>query len=118
MNVPFAGLTMKEVPEGGDTINGIFVPGGTRIGHAFVATQRSREIFGEDADLFRPERWLNIDLEKKRHMINTVELTFGYGRWACSGKPVAFMELNKVFIEVRYILSWHKNQYVESVNGS
>jgi hypothetical protein len=33
-------------------------------------------------------------------MADTVELIFGCGRWGCSGKPVAFMELNKIFIEV------------------
>jgi cytochrome P450 len=28
------------------------------------------------------------------------ELTSGYGRFECLGRPVAFMELNKVFVEL------------------
>ncbi|KAH6843234.1 cytochrome P450 [Chaetomium sp. MPI-CAGE-AT-0009] len=100
MQIPFSGLVMKEVPPEGDTIDGIFVPGGTRIGHNTLGIMRRRDIFGDDADLFRPERWLNISPEKRQEMAQTTELVFGYGRWGCSGKPVAFLELNKVYVEL------------------
>lgn len=100
MQIPFSGLVMKEVPPGGDTIDGHFVPAGTRIAHNTLAVQRRRDIFGDDADVFQPERWLGIDAERRQLMMQTTELVFGYGRWGCSGKPVAFLELNKVFVEV------------------
>ncbi|KAI1081221.1 cytochrome P450 [Whalleya microplaca] len=100
MNPPFSGLAMKQVPPGGDTILGKWIPGGTRIAHNFLSTQRSTAVFGVDADVFRPERWLGIAEEKRREMVQTVELLFGYGRWGCSGKSVAFMELNKVYVEL------------------
>ncbi|KAI1107092.1 cytochrome P450 [Jackrogersella minutella] len=100
INIPFSGLTMKQVPPEGDTIHGKFVPGGTRIAHSFLSVQRSTSIFGTDADLFRPERWLNIDPEKHREMTQTVELVFGYGRFGCSGKNIAFIELNKAYVEL------------------
>ncbi|KAI1140433.1 cytochrome P450 [Hypoxylon sp. FL0543] len=100
INIPFSGLTMKEVPPEGDTINGKFIPGGTRVAHNFLSVQRSTAIFGPDADLFRPERWIGIEPEKHREMTQTVELVFGYGRFGCSGKNVAFMELNKVYVEL------------------
>ncbi|KAL2022400.1 hypothetical protein VTK56DRAFT_5467 [Thermocarpiscus australiensis] len=100
MQVPFSGLVMKEVPPEGDTIDGRFVPGGTRIAHNTLGIQRRRDIFGEDADVFRPERWLGISPDKRQLMVQTTELVFGYGRWGCSGKPVAFLELNKVFVEL------------------
>lgn len=58
MQIPFSGLLMKEVPPEGDTINGMFVPGGTRIAHDTLAMQRSAAMFGNDATVFRPERWL------------------------------------------------------------
>jgi cytochrome P450 len=91
---------VKEVPPEGDTIHGHFVPGGTRIGTAALALQRSKDMFGVDVDVFRPERWLNIDADKKREMVQIVDMVFGYGRWGCAGKPVAFIELNKIYIEV------------------
>jgi hypothetical protein len=31
-------------------------------------------------------------------------LVFSYGKYACLGKNVAFMELNKVFVEVSLLL--------------
>lgn len=34
-----------------------------------------------------------------------VDLAFGYGRFRCAGQPVAFVELNKVFFEVRLVRS-------------
>ncbi|ORY58587.1 cytochrome P450 [Pseudomassariella vexata] len=100
INIPFSGLVSKKVPPRGDTILGHFVPGGTRIGHSTLSVQRSKSVFGDDADLFRPERWLHVNTETLNELKQHVELVFGYGRWGCSGKSVAFMELNKVYIEL------------------
>ncbi|AEO58713.1 hypothetical protein MYCTH_2306212 [Thermothelomyces thermophilus ATCC 42464] len=100
VQIPFSGLLMKEVPPEGDTINGVFVPGGSRIAHNTLAIMRRPEIFGQDVDVFRPERWLGVSPEQKQLMVQTTELVFGYGRWSCLGKPVAFIELNKVFVEL------------------
>ena len=61
---------------------------------------RREEIFGRDVQLFRPERFLECDEAKKNDMTRTIDLNFGYGRWMCSGKPLAYMELNKIFFEV------------------
>lgn len=106
---PFVGLPFKEVPAQGDTINGHFVPGGTRIAPSLWALSRRADIFGDDVDVFRPERWLapeNGEVDKgadaRAEMRRTVDLLFGFGRWACAGKPLAFLELNKVVAEVRH----------------
>lgn len=96
---PFLGQVSKEVPAGGDTFNGIFLPGGTRIGHNVYALTR-HPVFGADSDTFRPERWLEADLETRNEMEKTVDLVFGYGRWSCMGKNVAYLEMDKVYFEV------------------
>lgn len=103
MHAPFTGIVAKEVPKGGDTLNGLFVPGGTRIAHSTWSVLRSRASFGDDFDLFRPERFLIADDAKRMELKNTVELVFGYGRWRCAGQSVAFLELNKVFVQVSYV---------------
>ncbi len=82
---------------------GKFVPGGTSIAQNSWSLLRHRTTFGDDADVFRPERWLLGDgdnTEKRLEMERVAELVFGYGRWMCAGKVVAFMELNKIFVEV------------------
>lgn len=99
---PVAGLSSKLVPPGGDTFNGIVLPEGTKIGYCAWGVFRNKEIFGEDVDVFSPERWLeeHVPIEKVRERELTLELIFGYGRWQCLGKNLAMIELNKVFVEV------------------
>ena len=64
------------------------------------AIQRSTIVFGQDANVFRPERWLNTTDPQLQEMERSVELIFGYGRFKCLGRSVAFIELNKIFVEV------------------
>ncbi|ERT03266.1 hypothetical protein HMPREF1624_01572 [Sporothrix schenckii ATCC 58251] len=123
MHPPFVGLPFKEVPPQGDTLpDGRFVPGGTRIAPSIWALTRRKDVFGEDVDVFRPERWLSAptpvparvaDGERSEdkdtngnspetiaNMRRTLDLIFGYGRWACAGKTLAFLELNKTLVEM------------------
>ena len=61
---------------------------------------RNVKVWGEDAKLFRPERWLEGNLEEIKRKEIDVEMVFGYGKYQCLGKNVAYLELNKVFVEV------------------
>lgn len=88
------------MPPQGDTIAGYFIPGGTALGMNTASLTRSRVHFGDDADLFRPERFEEVDAAARAERERLVELVFGHGRWMCAGKPVAFMELNKALFEV------------------
>lgn len=97
---PVTGLMSKEVPPSGDTINGLLIPGGTSIGYCAFGIFRNRKIWGEDADVFRPERWIEGDKDDIRAMEKVLELVFAGGKWQCLGRNVALMELNKVFVEV------------------
>ena len=116
---PLVGLQGKVSPPGGETINGVFIPGGVEVGWNCQTLQRRREIYGNDVDVFRPERWLitpaqhgstgdparspavegkSDDDEAARRvavMDRTVDLVFGSGRYGCLGKSVAWMELEK-----------------------
>ena len=62
---------------------------------------RRVDIFGPDADVFRPSRWTEANEEVYNRMFRTQELVFGTSRYTCLGKNVAIMELDKVFVEVR-----------------
>ncbi|KAI1491184.1 cytochrome P450 [Biscogniauxia mediterranea] len=97
---PVLGLGSKQVPRGGDLINGYSVPEGTQIGMNFFGLMRSKEIWGPDADIFRPERWLEADYDTLKKMNSVIDLGFGFGKYQCLGKPIAMMELNKIFVEL------------------
>lgn len=105
IRAPATGLYPKTVPPQGDTVDGKFIPGGTAIGMNAPGLLKSSALFGPDADLFRPERFLEVDDDAARlGMERDVEMAFGYGRYMCAGKPVAFMELYKAFFEVSFFL--------------
>lgn len=97
---PVSGLGFKQVPSRGAHINGYFVPGGTEIGQGFHGVGRSKAVWGEDADVFRPERWLIADGEELARMTAAVDTHFGGGKYGCLGKPIALMELHKAVFEV------------------
>lgn len=97
---PIGGLGFKTVPPQGDTINGYYVPGGTEIGQGFFAIGRSKLVWGQDADVFRPERWLNVGEGELRAMRNAIDTVFGHGKYSCMGKPIAMMELHKAVFEL------------------
>jgi cytochrome P450 len=97
---PAVGLVSKSVPASGDTYKGVYLPPGTKIGNCIWGVMRDKSVWGENADEFRPERWLESKGDKLREMESTLELIFGLGRWQCLGRNVALMELNKVFVEL------------------
>lgn len=101
---PVVNLFPHDVPPGGDTVvvdgKEYFLPGGTEIGVSEQGMHHSKEIFGEDAAAFRPERWFEEDKEKLARMIKTSDLIFGHGRWSCLGRPIAQLELTKTIFEV------------------
>ncbi|KAK3389959.1 cytochrome P450 [Podospora didyma] len=97
---PATGLAEKVVPKGGDTLHGFYVPKGTQVGQNMWGILRLKNIFGEDADVFRPERWLEADEEQLKAMQNTWALVFGSGKYECLGKTLALMQLNKFFVEL------------------
>jgi cytochrome P450 len=100
------GLMSKVVPPEGDTINGLFIPGGTEIAKNDWAIQRDKKVYGEDSMLFRPERWLEAKGERLEKMERSLGLAWGYGKYSCLGKNIALMVLNKAFVEVRLLKRW------------
>lgn len=47
----------RETPKGGATLHEYFIPAGTDVSLSQWAVSRNPEIFGDDIDSFRPERW-------------------------------------------------------------
>lgn len=97
---PVASLMTKIAPPEGDNWKGIRIPGGTCIGYNAFGLSRNRDVWGHDADVFRPERWLEGTAEELRAMESVLDMVFGHGRFKCLGQNIAYIELNKIFFEV------------------
>ncbi|CAE6504714.1 unnamed protein product [Rhizoctonia solani] len=81
----------------GSTINEIHVKKGTRIYVGLKEANRCKETWGEDADEFKPERWLD-DLpdsvrEAKTSGVYSSMMSFSAGPRACIGFKFSLLEL-------------------------
>lgn len=105
---PLGGLGTRLPPPEGATLNGVFIPAGIEVGVNVYSAQRNQSIFGKDADIYRPERWLRKekDAEKLKKMEKTVDLVFSSGKYSCLGKTVAFMMLDKVLPALLVNYTW------------
>ena len=64
---PAVGLNITRlVPPEGAELDGHFFPGGTTIATNGWVLHRDKDVFGQDADDFRPERWLEDEEQAKR----------------------------------------------------
>ncbi|RVX68754.1 hypothetical protein B0A52_07640 [Exophiala mesophila] len=73
------GLMPRKVGPQGDMHKGMYLPPGTEIGFCAWNVYRKNTVYGADADVFRPERWLEADEETLARMEKSHELVFGYG---------------------------------------
>lgn len=97
---PLFGLKSKAAPKGGDNVNGVYYPEGTEVCQCDDAIMRRTDIFGDDANVYRPERFTECDADTANKMYRTVECAFGAGRYMCLGRHIAQMELHKAVFEV------------------
>jgi hypothetical protein len=112
---PAPGLPIERVvPKQGTEIAGVFVKGGTIVGCNAWVLHRRPEIFGEDVEAFRPERWLvgggaagqgirdvdeSVDVaaeEKRIKDMGATLLHFGMGARTCIGKNISLLEIYKL----------------------
>jgi cytochrome P450 len=88
-------------PEDDVLPDGRVIPARTIIALSLTAILRDPETWGPDAEVFRPERWLeDVGEEKKKGMDRAHELIFGSGRFICLGREIAMMHIVKVVAEV------------------
>jgi len=66
----------------------------------------NKKSWGEDAGIFRPERWLKEEGESEENFkarLNSwkrVDASWGQGDVSCIGKNIALMEISKAVVEV------------------
>ncbi|KAK3356708.1 cytochrome P450 [Lasiosphaeria hispida] len=78
------------------------LPAGTVLAFNPFIICRNRDVWGDDADDFRPGRWLRADGESEQtfarrlRVMNDADLSFGAGSRTCIGKHLGLMQAYKV----------------------
>lgn len=79
------------------TVRGIHIPVGTTIGISPIAQNRDKEIWGPDANKFRPDQWLED--EEKAKLFESATITFGgSGPRMCVGRNIALVSNTLLFL--------------------
>ncbi|EIT81919.1 cytochrome P450 monooxygenase [Aspergillus oryzae 100-8] len=108
--VPVVNIFARDVPPEGDEVivdgESVQIPGGTWIGYSALGMHLNKATYGEDAEVFRPERWLIDDKDHLANMTRVNDLIFGYGRWKCLGQTVALIEIGKTIFEALRNFDW------------
>ncbi|KAH9884071.1 phenylacetate 2-hydroxylase [Xylariomycetidae sp. FL2044] len=73
--------------------NGITIPRGVSVYMNAQAINHDKSFYGEDADVFRPERWL----DEKRPIDPPYHFSFGAGSRACTAIPISNRLLYSAF---------------------
>lgn len=107
------GLPRIVVGEAGVDFDDAHFPAGSVLSVPSYTIHHLREIWGDDVEDFRPDRWLSLTPRQK-----SAFNPFSYGPRACVGQNVAIMELQIIMATVfrRYCFSLYQ-QKLESHEG-
>ncbi|KAG8530432.1 uncharacterized protein KY384_004934 [Bacidia gigantensis] len=87
----------------------VFVAKGTLVAWSVYTMQRRKDLYGDDADEFKPERWLDIKGgeegeggggEKKGLRVSWEYLPFHGGPRVCLGQQFALMEVSYLTVKI------------------
>ncbi|KAI5478314.1 hypothetical protein MNV49_005269 [Pseudohyphozyma bogoriensis] len=91
-------LSSPLLTKSGKTHDSVFCPKGTVLAFSTHACNHSEKVFGEDAKVFRPERWLEGKVGEKvqGHGLYSQLLTFLSGPRGCIGYKFALLEFKAI----------------------
>ncbi|MCJ1309849.1 hypothetical protein MMC25_003510 [Agyrium rufum] len=118
-------LKSSILPTGGGSAGKapIYIPQGTQISLNFGAMQRDRDIWGVDADEFRPERWEKGDLganTEGKDAHRDYYMPFSMGPRVCPGQQLALTESAYVLVHLvrRFRVMENRDEVSEFVEQS
>ncbi|KAK8142207.1 hypothetical protein G3M48_009152 [Beauveria asiatica] len=96
--------TMSQLPrlsprDTGLELHGKFVPPGFSVSSSPWIIGRSKALYGEDADVYRPERWLEASPAQLRCWDKN-SFYFGYGGRKCAARRFALTQMYKAVAEM------------------
>ncbi len=105
----------RQIPDDspGITLLGHYFPPGTVLSVPTYSIHHSTEIWGPDAEDFKPERWDNLTTRQKNAFI-----PFSYGPRSCVGRNVAEMEMKLILATwARRFEVFLRQDYMETREG-
>ncbi|KAI4217471.1 MAG: hypothetical protein LQ351_000066 [Letrouitia transgressa] len=109
----------RVVPEGGDTVDGHFLPGGTVVSTNPLAAGLSPVNFKDPLE-FKPERWLGTNETD----ITEATQPFSLGARGCLGRSLAWIELRTTLAKMHFKydikllneeLDWHRDSEMHTL---
>ncbi|KAK7962051.1 uncharacterized protein PG986_002876 [Apiospora aurea] len=100
---PAPGLPLwRVVPEGGATISNQYFEAGSVVGINLWVAHYDRSVYGDDADMFRPERWIEAEKGNPNHLqqMEANYMPFGLGSRTCIGRHISTLEMYKLIPEL------------------
>lgn len=88
----------RYAPAGGMQLKGTWISERAEIAANPYVIHRNAEIFGSDADTYRPERWL--ENPEQVRLMHKFSFWFGYGSRKCLGRYIALFESQKFIVQV------------------
>ncbi|KAJ7131447.1 cytochrome P450 oxidoreductase [Mycena epipterygia] len=126
LHPPVPWTLSRSVGPGGATIADHFFSEGTEVSMSPFVVHRRPEAYGDDAAIFRPERWTEGDPEQHKRMEHN-NFAFGSGPRVCMGKAIGMMEISKVMplLFARYSIAFaprsatspHRHRVGRAVDG-
>ncbi|KAF9445140.1 cytochrome P450 monooxygenase CYP63 [Macrolepiota fuliginosa MF-IS2] len=78
----------------------LYVPSKTVVTYFPLLTQRNPALWGADADEFRPERWLDAELQTRVNANPGMYMPFSCGPRVCIGKNYAYNEMTYFLVRL------------------
>ena len=97
-DAPAQTILPRYVSKGGIYVDGKYIPEGTEMAATPYVIHRNQEIFGADANVWRPERWLEDP--SRTEQMHRYGMWFGYGDRECPGKNFAHLEFQKLLVQL------------------
>lgn len=82
----------RQVPESGVTLHGVHLPKGTVVGVNAWVLHYNKDVFGDDAHVFRPERWIEGDEENIKDMKRNMFAVRDTSLHTVTSKALAFSD--------------------------
>lgn len=92
---PVPGGSLRVIEKDITTNDGILIPKGTHLSAPPYGFHRVKEIWGEDAEEYRPERWAD-----EKNFLPCQFIGFGTGRRICPGRDFAMVHIKLLLVSL------------------